>query len=111
MASSGSRKGVEKKIMTSILWVGVVPMIVVFVMGYLIVRHGLSNSAETELENKARILARAIDNGVNRLRPGEHIQRRLARCRVALRVPRRRGHRDQSRRSAGPGAGAEQSRG
>jgi len=64
MASSGSRKGVEKKIMTSILWVGVVPMLVVFVRGYLIVRHGLSNSAETELENKARILARAVDNGV-----------------------------------------------
>jgi len=64
MGSSGSRKGVEKKILTSILWVGVVPMLVVFVAGYLVVRYGLSNSAEAELENKAGILSRAIDSGV-----------------------------------------------
>ena len=64
MASSGSRKGLEKKILTSILWVGVVPMLVVFIAGYLAVRQGLSNSAQVDLGSRARVLARAIDDGV-----------------------------------------------
>jgi len=64
MASAGRRKGIEKKILTSVLWVGVVPMLVVFAVGFVVIKGSIWRSAHEELEKKALNLVDAIDSGL-----------------------------------------------
>jgi hypothetical protein len=44
MSVKGPRSGIEWKILTSILWVGILPMTLALIVGYLTVRSGRSSS-------------------------------------------------------------------
>jgi len=64
MASPRSRKRLEKKIVTSVLSVGVVPLLVVLALGFVSVKAVISRSVRQELENTALNLADAVDSGL-----------------------------------------------
>ena len=49
MSASASRQGIERKILTTILWVGVLPMAVALIFGYVTARSGQSKSVQQTL--------------------------------------------------------------
>jgi PAS domain S-box-containing protein len=49
MLARRSRAGIERKILTSILWVGVLPMVLVLFVGYFMARTGQSNAVQQAL--------------------------------------------------------------
>ncbi|HIA48420.1 MAG TPA: response regulator [Candidatus Hydrogenedentes bacterium] len=60
MASSKSRVGIERKILSTILWVGVLPIAVVLVMGYIIARGSQSKTVKESLLNSVQKTAQGI---------------------------------------------------
>ena len=60
MASSKSRVGIERKILSTILWVGILPVAVILVMGYVVARSNQSNAVQQTLLNAAQKTAEGI---------------------------------------------------
>jgi len=60
MASSKSRVGIERKILSTILWVGILPIAVILVMGYIIARGAQSDTVRNSLLSAARKTAQGI---------------------------------------------------
>ncbi len=50
-----SRGGIERKFITSILWVGVIPMALALVSGYVLARENQKNAVRINLETAARL--------------------------------------------------------
>lgn len=55
MMSKHSRSGIERKFLTSILWVGVIPMALALVSGYVLARENQKNAVRINLETAARV--------------------------------------------------------
>lgn len=49
MSATFRRTGIERKILTSILWVGILPMTVALIVGYIAVRSGQTNTVQQTL--------------------------------------------------------------
>lgn len=60
MASSKSRVGIERKILSTILWVGILPVAIILVMGYVVARSNQSNAVQQTLLNAAQKTAEGI---------------------------------------------------
>lgn len=60
MASSKSRVGIERKILSTILWVCILPIGVILVMGYIIARSNQSTGVQEALLNAAQKTAEGI---------------------------------------------------
>ena len=55
-----SRGGIERKFITSILWVGVIPMVLALVSGYVLARENQKNAVLRNLETAARLKVESI---------------------------------------------------
>lgn len=55
-----SRGGIERKFITSILWVGVIPMALALVSGYVLARENQKNAVRLNLETAARLKTESI---------------------------------------------------
>lgn len=55
-----SRSGIERKFITSILWVGVIPMVLALVSGYVLARENQKNAVRRNLETAAQLKAESI---------------------------------------------------
>ncbi len=78
MSSKRSRSGIERKFLTSILWVGVIPMALALVSGYVLARENQKNAVRSNLETAARLKA----DGLNLA-----LQGRLHRTKISARDP------------------------
>ena len=61
MISRQSRSGIERKFLTSILWVGVIPMALALVSGYVLARENQKNAVRINLETAARVKADGLN--------------------------------------------------
>lgn len=61
MSPEHSRVGIERKILTSILWVGVLPMVLAMAVGYIAARTGRENAVRERLHTSAAITAQALE--------------------------------------------------
>jgi PAS domain S-box-containing protein len=72
MTSTRPRGGIERKILTSILWVGILPMALALLAGYLTARGGQSSAVQKALATDARRTAAGLVlAGESLLRPVE----------------------------------------
>jgi len=60
-----SRGGIERKFITSILWVGVIPMVLALVSGYVLARENQKNAVLRNLETAARLKTESIQLAVH----------------------------------------------
>jgi PAS domain S-box-containing protein len=60
MPPSRPRSGIERKILTTILWVGILPMAVVFILGYFTARNGQRTTVEQSLLNAVQKTAEGV---------------------------------------------------
>jgi PAS domain S-box-containing protein len=61
MTSKQSRSGIERKFLRSILWVGVIPMALALVSGYVLARENQKNAVRINLETAARVKAEGLN--------------------------------------------------
>ncbi|MCF6287409.1 MAG: PAS domain S-box protein, partial [Candidatus Hydrogenedentes bacterium] len=61
MSSKQSRSGIERKFLTSILWVGVIPMALALVSGYVLARENQKNAVRINLETAVRVKADGLN--------------------------------------------------
>jgi len=65
MINRQSRSGIERKFLTSILWVGVIPMALALVSGYVLARENQKNAVRINLETAVRLKADGLNLTLN----------------------------------------------
>ena len=74
MSNRQPRVGIERKILTSILWVGILPMAVALIVGYLSARRGASEAVRETLQVSAQTTSEGIRRDiVSRLDGATHL--------------------------------------
>ncbi|MFP4499560.1 MAG: response regulator [Candidatus Hydrogenedentota bacterium] len=85
-----ARRSIERRILTSILWVGVIPMAIALVLGYFVAHEGQRLAVQQKLETAASKTAQGVQlavkgrgRGPKRLAQDSHIVEALTRLRAS----------------------------